>query len=465
MNIRNISYRYCTGVSKIDFYPFCEIKNLKKLGYLLLVLKPFIDRDNQQEGILENYSFDPENNSFEATVSLTATWQDGTPVSSFEAAMAIAKGITFREYSSFIRVKGTEDINKPGWETRKYEGVEIISPIKFKLYFETQIDKILGVLEEALSFTAAGNVIWPVRINSSTHKEYHPEKFDLVSKYPIRYENGCYFLNALGNQIELCTSNSHEGFDFYFNSSDFNKYKRVNETFESFNINRSQYMQTFIAIFDSKSPTFAEKDTRLAISSILRSIALTLSDNDNYYIAKSHFERNEPGDSEETQWPKKLVQIPNHIREIKISIPYGSAKNKVMLKFEQYANKSGVNISWIDKSLEENSTARADLQIFIDRIHNNRQIWLQSLLNSDSTTEYLENFPKTLNSLKEITARSAATLPVSEKELCKFELAAYTEISIVPIFRFYMHSFSRKKVPIVLNISKNKELYFSLNKN
>jgi hypothetical protein len=462
---QSMTLRYCTGVSKLDFYPFAEIKNWKNLGYWLLVLKPYIDKDNNNDGILENYTFSQEDNSLEATVSLKATWQDGTPVSSFEAAMGIAKGLTHREYSASIKVTGTEDINQFGWEKKNYKGIEILSPIKFKLYFEGQIENIKGVLEDALSFTTVGNIVWPVRLNSSINPGYNPNYFDIISKYPIRYENGKYAITVLGNQVELSTLNTENRYDFYFNYSDFNQYRFPNELNSDFIIHQSQNMQVFIAIFNSNSQTFEPKETRSTISSIMRNLALSLAEKENYNVSPGHFDKDESGSHKEIEWPSKMIPFPKAIHEIKIALPYPSVKSKLLNKFEEYALKNGVTIKWIDMSEEDKGALNADLQIFIDRIQCNRQIWIQNMLKSQSILNNLEKFPKTLSSLNEVTLKSASTLPLNTEALLKFEKAAFNETSIAPIFRYYLYSYTRKNSPIILNISENKELYFSLNKN
>ncbi len=462
---QSMTLRYRTGVSKLDFYPFAEIKNWKNLGYWLLILKPYIDKDNNEDGILESYTFSQEDSSLEATVSLKATWQDGTPVSSFEAAMGIAKGLTYREYSASIKVKGTGDINKVGWDQNSYKGIEILSPIKFKLYFEGQIEKIIGVLEDALSFTSVGNIVWPVRLNSTINPEYNPNYFDIVSKYPIRYENGLYILTALGHQVELSTFDSKDGYDFYFNYADFHQYKLPNELLSDFIIYQSENMQTFITIFNSKSRIFESKKSRIIISSIMRNIALSLAEIENYYVSPGHFDREESGSHNEIEWPSKIASFPKDITEIKIALPYSSVKSKLLTKFEEYALSNGVIIKWFDKSIDYEGALNCDLQIFIDRVQNNRQIWIQNMLKSKSILNSLEKFPKTMTSLTEVTLKSASTLPINAESLIEFEKASFDEVSIAPIFRYYLYSYTRKNSPILLNISENKELYFSLNKN
>ena len=442
-----------------------QIKNWKNLGYWLLVLKPYIDKDDNDDGILENYFFSESENSFEATVSLKATWQDGTPVSSFEAAMGIAKGLTHREHAASIRVAGTDDINKFGWEKKFYEGIKIISPIKFKLYFEGKIENIKGVLEDALSFSTLRNIIWPVRLNSYTNPEFDPSYFDIVSKYPIKFENGKYFLNVLGNHVELSTLSTKNGYDFYFNTSDFNQFKNQNEEALDFIINKKQNMHTFVGIFNSNSKKFESKKSRLQLASILRNIAYYLSKEENYQVTRGHFDQSEPGAQANINWPIEIDFFPQDINEIKIANPYPATKNKVMQNFEELAIKNGITIKWIDISEDFNKSLEADFQIFIARIQNNRQIWLQNILNSNSIINSLEKFPKTVYSLKEINLKSASTVPVNQHLLEKFENASFEEASIIPIFRYYLHSYSRKKLPIILNISENKEFYFSLNKN
>ena len=460
-----MTLRYRTGVSKLDFYPFAEIKNWKNLGYLLLILKPYIDKDNNDDGILESYIFSKEDNSLEATVSLKATWQDGTPVSSFEAAMGIAKGLTHREYSASIKVIGTENINQLGWDKKSYKGIEILSPIKFKLYFEGQIEKIQGVLEDALSFTTVGNIIWPVRLNSSVNPEYNPNNFDIISKYPIRYDNGMYILTVLGHQVELSTQDTNDGYDFYFNQTDFHQYKLPNELMSDFIIHQSKNMQTFIAIFNSKSRAFESKESRFIISSIMRSLALSFAEKENYYVSPGHFDLEEAGFHKEIEWPSKIISFPRDLQEIKIALPYLSVKSKVLTKFEEHALKNGIKIKWFDMSVDQDGALNSDLQIFIDRIQSNRQIWIQSMLKSKSILNSLEKFPKTMSALNEVTLKSASTLPVNTEPLLAFEKAAFDEISIAPIFRYYLYSYTRKNSPILLNISEIKELYFSLNKN
>ena len=182
-------------------------------------------------------------------------------------------------------------------------------------------------------------------------------------------------------------------------------------------------------------------------------------------MPKGHFDTSEPGYQANVNWPKQLDFFPEDIKDIKIAIPYLTAKNKVLQKFEELSNKNGISIAWIDMSEDYNKSLDADLQIFIARIQNNRQIWLQNILNSNSVIFNLEKFPKTIQTLKAINIKSASTIPIKQDLLENFENSAFEEVSIIPIFRYYLHSYSRKNLPIVLNISENKEFYFSLNKN
>nr|BFD30961.1 hypothetical protein GTC16762_05790 [Pigmentibacter ruber] len=457
-------FKFCTGVSKLDFYPFTEINNWKNLGYWLLVLKPYIDRENSQDGILESYHFCDKSNTFEATVCLKATWQDGTPISSFEAAMGIAKGLAHRKTSCSIQVKGTEEITHFGWEKKHYSGVEIISPIKFKLTLTGLVENIKGVLEDILSFTTLRNIIWPVRLNSFTHPIYDPSYFDIISKYPIKFESGKYFLSVLGNLVELSTLKSKINYDFYFNTFDFNQYKNINDSEENYLINKKQNMHTFFAIFNSLSEQFSSIESRKKISSILRNIAKNSQEEENIILANGHFEVNEPGYSQNIKWDEDNFDFPEHLTEIKIAIPFPSAKNMVLKKFAAEAEKKFINIKWLDLSDEENADTNYDLQIVIARIQGNRQIWVQNIINSNSFIQQLEKFPRTLSALKKINLNSASTFPLKSNLLNEFEETCHAECSITPIFRYHLHTYSRKNLPIVLNISEFKEFYFSLNR-
>lgn len=459
---QNTILRYCTGVTKLDFNPFTEITNWKNLGYWLLILKPYIDKDNSANGILESYKFSPEDNSFEATVSLNATWLDGTPVSSYEAAIGIAKGITYRECFSVIKVKDTENINQIGWEKNFYKGIEIISPIKFKIYFETQIENANNLLEESLSFSSVENIIWPVRLGSSTNPNYNKNNFDIISKYPIKFENNKYILNVFGNPIELATSNENREFDFYFNNTDFNNYKKLDEIKNNFNINQSKIMQTKIAIFNSKSKIFNSQEIRSVFSNILRNIALSLAEDQNYYIAPGHFDISENGYHSEAKWPCNGKQFSNTINEIKIATHQIELNSKFCAAIDKYFSKNGVVIKWVDINIENSNV---DFQILTEIIQNGRQSWIHNILNSKFIINFIENFPKTLAVLNSIAKASSKTFPVNPEFLIAFEKATFNEGSIVPIFRHYLKYYSRKNSPIILNSSENKELYFSLNKN
>ncbi len=457
-------FKFCTGVTKLDFYPFAEINNWKNLGYWLLVLKPYIDKDNNSDGILETYSFCEQTNSFEGTICLKATWQDGTPVSSFEAAMGIAKGLAHRRSSCSIQVKGTEEIIKFGWEKKRYSGIEIISPIKFRLYFEGDVQNFKGILEDILSFTTLRNILWPVRLNSYTHPAYDPGYFDIISKYPIKFENGKFFLSVLGNLVELATIQYKINYDFYFNTADFNQFKNEADTEANYILNKKQNMHTFVGIFSSLSKNFADINQRKKISSILRNLAAEGGDLEKIHMTHGHFDISEPGCRSDISWAKKMENFPEKITEIKIALPFFSAKNKILDKFEVEAEKNGIKIKWIDLSEENDSSLDYDLQIIIARVQGNRQIWLQNAVNSWSFLQQLEKFPLTLKALKNINLNSAATLPLKADLLEEFEKAAYQEVSVIPIFRYHLHTYSKKNLPIVLNISEHKEFYFSLHK-
>lgn len=454
--------KFCTGVNKLDFYPFTEIDNWKNLGYWLLVLKPYIDKDKNGDGILDSYIFCQQTNSLEATVCLKATWQDGTPISSFEAAMGIAKGLAHRKNSTALQVKGTEEITKLGWEKKAYSGIEIISPIKFKLHFTGTIENMAGVLEDILSFTTLRNIIWPVRLNSFANPNYDPSYFDIVSKYPIKFQNGKYYLNVLGNTVELATLTSKANYDFYFNTADFNLLKSPAESEKDFILNKRQNMNTVVALFNSLSKNFRDLQTRSKISAILRNIAIRLSTQENLQITDGHFDISEPGYTSEICWSSKNEIFPSEINEIKILLPFLSAKNKILQTFELEAEKNGIKVTWLDSSVLGENTTDFDLQIVVARIQNNRQIWLQNIANSNNFLQCLEKFPATAKALIKINLTSASTIPIKAELLAQFEAAAFLEASFVPLFRYHLYTYSRKDLPIVLNISEFKEFYFSL---
>ncbi len=443
-------FQICSEVDEITFNPFERPKNWIHLVYWSLVLKPYINDEEPSESILHKYHFSPDGKTFEAEVSPKAKWQDGTPVSALEAAIGIAKGFMYRDISASVKVVGTEEINAPNFETKKYSGIKILSPNRFELTFESKVENVRGVIKEALLQGSMGNKVWPVRLNNGN-------QFDVVSRYPIKFENGRYILNVFDYKVELTTTDNCANNDFYF-------YDRMmegaNAKKEDFIVNKSPMPQTMVAIFNSQSKIFKNRDDRLKIASLLRYINSS-QDKDKYISVPGHFVKGEPGFDEKYSWPDKFENFPDGIEKLTIALPNKFPKKTFdMEKLEEIAEKANVQIKWVTLYDKEEEYAGADIQYFFDRVQKGRQVWIQNMEKEPAVLDYLSHFPETLSALLEVTKTSTSIVPLNEKALKEFAKASFEEVSIVPVIRYNLFLYSKRHLPIQLKFTEDREFIF-----
>ena len=174
---------YCVPVKQFNFNPYSFINNGNHLAYYIFALKSYISTDSIP-GILEAYEFSSDGRTFTGRVSKTAVWSDGTIITPYEAALGIAKGITFRTIGGKIKVADTDRINMKDWENRKYKGIKVFGDRLFSLNLESKISNVTGVFREALSSNSRHNRLWPIRLVAGS-KNKLKTKFDLITKYPI----------------------------------------------------------------------------------------------------------------------------------------------------------------------------------------------------------------------------------------------------------------------------------------
>lgn len=442
---------FCVGTENIDFYPFTPMNDPRRLTLLWATTKSYISNTQSEEGILESWSFSKDGKILTAKVSKTATWQDGSQVSSKDAAFGIAKGITFRELGEKVRVSGTEKINTPGWSDRTYSGIQILGNDTFELHFEAQIENIAGVVREALSTSSRHNRMWPARL-SSVKDDSYGAGFDLVSKFPITKQGSGYFLNVDSIAVELQTVGQCK-------SADLNQFVQfIKDDYSNYTIQESHSKQTMIAVFNSGSGRLETRAQRLMVANLLRS-AIGAVDPFPPQMVSSHFVENEAGSGSNANWgPSDDTLATSKIKELKIVPGNKNVSHNVFGKaIDKQAKDAGIKIIWLSTD-----TKLADADVFLNptRIEGGRQVWLQDLLSHSSLAGIFQKYPKTEKALTGIRQKSASTVPPDKVTLQAFDSAAFDEASIAPVGRFGLLLFSKKSSPIELAWTPQDELTF-----
>ncbi len=448
---------YCIRTPVVDFYPFKRMENNNVLETYLLLLRSY--RSNDDSRILEKMSILPRLNKMSAVVSRTAIWQDGTPVSSREAALGIAKGLTTTPTGQHIQVVGTEKINEPGWQHRDYEGVRIIDDRHFELIFDSSVANLAGGLNEVLGAGTRYNRLWPARLSKikSEGDGYRAGEWDAVTHYPVsRDKNGSFTVHYQkeGKQYDILlshTSGSH--CDFY--CSIVGKYKYEDQ----FVTSRSHEPQTVLAIPNLKR--LPNIEDRRALAQLLRASFLE-SEKQQFIVVDGHFVNKEIGRTR-IKWPNSIPDklSPRLSKELHLAL--WVPKSEILTRgIEKIAKKFGVKVTWYYSKDHKEFLAKRDLvdaYVMVDHIRDYSQSWIRDINSFEVERYYIDQFAKTNKVLRASVANSVVNDYTDASPLHKVEEVLYEEISIIPLARFYLDLFSKKKAPLRMVYNSNGEIH------
>lgn len=425
--------QYCVPVAKFDLNPFREIKDGKELAFLIL-LSPYISPNPNDHAILEAYEFSPDGKTFTGKINSNTRWPDGSPLSSKEAALGIAKGFLFRPIGERVKVVGSEALHQKD----TCPGIKIIDEKTFELKFESSIENLTGAVREALSAGSRHNRVWPVR------KSNQSPQLEFIAKNPEVQSDESPTLAAEGKKILFAAASKCTSADFTLYpdliKADLNAYTKKRN-------NKPQ------AITLQLNTTALNLKVRKALASWVRKAFSTLPKTADIEGTPSFFLEGEPGYKMNSSWDEKnnLKLLKGTPLKLGVEIPAFKAI------LAEAAKQDDLDLTLLDFPLKDGS---AHGQVLSSGIHDGRQIILQDILKWNFAGDFLKSAPKTIESLKSIAKRSASTVPPDTSTLQKFENAAKKEYSLIPIGRRYVSAYSKKNLAIHLDWTTSGELIF-----
>jgi hypothetical protein len=442
--------KYCTAVSKVDLNPFRKIIDGKDMTYLLLILRPIIDTEDPQRGILSAFYFSPDGLTFRAKLNENLKWSDGQKVHAKDVAYSIAKALRYRPLGQRIKILGSDGLDSDQWMKNTYRGIVLTSPVEFELKFETTIDNPSGVLREALSSGSAHNLIWPVRLAELNGKQNNlKESLRLITNNPIRVVDGHIEVEFNMTWIRL-NRKSECGKDDFFIYPEFSKFES-----NQFTIDPSPFEQTITAQMNLHVNGVPNIFMRKAIALWVRQAFKELPHHSGTRVTPSHFVQGEPGYESSVNWD--LIESKYKLDRIRVSAELPVFVNAI----QAHANKTNVKVTFVEYPPEG---LDFDLLVLSTGNQAGRQVFLQDLLAFDRSRLLLKNAPKTLKRLQTIAKTSASTIPPTVLDLKQFEKSAFEEVSIIPIGRRTVLAFSRTDLPFELGWRKDKQLIFRMRK-
>lgn len=438
--VGDVPLQYCVPVEKIDWNPFRVIRDGKDLAYLTL-LKSYISSDPNEPGILESYEFSPDGTLFTGRMALGLKWPDGTIVTAREAALGVAKTLTFRTLGERIKVTGTEKINAPGWETREFSGVEILDARTFRIRFESKIQNLTGVVREALSTNSRHNRFWPTKINA-------PEDLKLVPMLgrfaQVRIPEGVGF-QVYGRKVIVVDRSKCRSPDFTIFADQITALEAEYESRKSPNASAATLQPNTIRLKLSERAELIEW-VRSAFSN-----SRQVTGNE---IVPRFFAIGEPGFDPTHNWGSS-TDAPKALKGRQIKIAYEIPIFRTVL--EEAAKRDGSIVRFVELPAMESDV---DAQILASGIQEGRHLVLQDALTWAHVRSFLGRAPETTKSLEDIARKSASTLPPDNATLRLFESRALAERSLAPIARKYPVAYSKKRSAVCLAWTIKGEVTF-----
>lgn len=433
----------CTVATEVDLDPFKPIGDGTRHSILDLFTRDYLSEDPKFPGLLDAFNFSADGKTFTGRVASDVKWRDGAPLTSLEAALGIAKGLTHRPAHPNIRVLGTEQINEPGWETKTYTGIKILDARQFELVFDTStlIANRVGVIRELLSSGELSNRLWPARLSEKTSPGQLP---DVVSHYGVSGTKAHPVLNVLGYTLELHLGGKCKNADItnpflpdtYTNLSDYD-------------IAVGQRELVLEAYFNPERPGLKDSASRKELGAWLR-YALSDESQSKYgvRIPSGHFVSDEGGYREGFEWPisKAIGPFKSQRKDITILLANKSfVSDPVVLKMNKLFEDQGIKTSFVYRGADLD---KVDVLFQPASNQGKRQVWIEKALGTPLNAEFIKKYPQTMATVQEITTRSASTIPIDSAILRRFEEATFSESSIVPLFRYTTSNISKKSSPL-----------------
>lgn len=440
---------YCVEV-EVNLNPYRIMKDPKELFYELLVTRSFISVNKAEPSLLDSWYFSPNGKKLRAKIAGSALWNDGTKLSARDAAFAIAKGLTFRPLGKKIRVKGTEQINDPGWISKTYEGIKIVSDDIFELSFDSEIENLTGVLKEALSSNSRHNRLWPIKL-----KDFDSNKriYDVISKFPLNANrDGSIDLSVYGSTVSLVSKDKCQEADFFAGKVKDDLVQNI------YNFRTSRYPQVGIVFINTSKDSLHSIEKRKEIAIWARQVVAKSLEGS---LENSHFRKQEPGFVANLDWSelnKIPIKFPKKI--VVTSSSFFDNTHPVRTTMERLTDELGSKLIWINSNINDPAPPEVDVIIWFSRLEVDRQIWTQDILAYPTIRQFLSRSPNTMASLDIILQKSAATIPVDNVTLQDLEQKALQEVSIVPITRVFKKVFSRKGLKFELAFTEQDEFTF-----
>lgn len=407
---------YCVPAKKIDLNPFREIQDGKELAFLTL-LRSYISTEAEEPGLLSGFEFSPDGKTFTGRLANGLKWRDGSEVTAQQMAEGITKALPYRPIGKRIKALG----------------VEIVDKKTFKIKLASEIENITGVFREALSTNSRHNRFWPIKSV--------PKKAPMVlAKFP-QGEGTSLIFDGIPVQFRSETNCAGSDMSIFPEA--------LGPDLSQFSVEKSPAQSSIFVQIDSRRLNVRQ---RTALVSLLRHYFSAAPTATGVVAIDGFFLAGEPGFKENLKWPKtpEFAGLPD--REIVIGFEHP-------LFTTVLANSEAVKSKRI-RLVSLPSKDSLDAHILASGMQDGRHVIFQDILKWSWIEDFLTEAPSTLKYLKEITARSASTIPPDNLILTAFEFVAMKESALAPLARRHPVAYSRNGIPVRLSFNRKGEITF-----
>lgn len=432
----------CTHLKTLDLDPYKPIGDGTRHSVLDVAVRDYLSQEEDFPGLLEATNFSADGTTFTGRVAADAKWQDGTPLSALEAALGIAKGLTFRPAFPLIRVVGTEKINEPGWETRSYSGIKIVDNKTFELVFDTssKVANRVGVIHELLSSGELSNRLWPTRLSKSS------AAFDVVSYYPMKIVDGLPSFTIDGHTVQYRFKDDCKDGDIT-SPLTIGSYLNI----EDYDIALGKREMVLEAYLNPNRPGLGRPEVRSNLAAWLRNaVQYPGFEKGGITIPSGHFTSDESGHRSGFTWPTtgNLQELAATRKELTLQLANKTFEtDPTLVQVKAKLQSLGIAVKW---AYREEDIKNVDILLQPASNQGKRQVWIEKITGTPLNLAFLKLHPKTHAATKAIQERSASTIPVDVELLKQFEANTFEETSIVPLFRYVTLTMSKKTSPIEL---------------
>ena len=421
---------YCIPLRGISIDPFREIVDGRVVAALFILTRPYLSL-NGEPGILSAHEISPDGKVFTGRVNSAVRFNDGSPVTAYEAAYGIAHGIPFRPIREKIRID----------DSRFENGIRILDEHTFEIHLSSGIRNVAGVLREALSTGSAHNRMWPVKLG---HGKTDPKAPVIVARYPYEVDAGDLVFRAAGSRIRMVGPDRCKGADFSL-------------VFDALEASPEDYLRVpsksaRLISAQANSRRLGLKE-RAGLLRWIRSAFIRLPERMATAGVSSFFLEGESGYDPSRQWDVQLDLRMLQNREWILA----SENPAFETVLREKAVHDGMRIRFVPFS---GSHARYDARVMASAIHGTRHVILQDLLGWSESAVLFSRTPMTVAALQKIAEYSAATIPPSDSVLARFENASMQEAALAPVARRQLQSFTRKGAPVKLVLGEFGEHFF-----